>query len=70
MDIHLYNDGIKLDNVNIDWSNMKIHYNGKVNKLISTLAIYVDLNYLNTQRLEQYQDKGKSRIVPTTDRSY
>lgn len=70
MDIHLYNDGIKLDNVNIDWSNMKIHYNGKVNKLISTLAIYVDLNYLNTQRIEQYQDKGNSRIVPTTDRSY
>lgn len=59
IDIQLYNSGKKLKSV-IDWSNMKIHcdYQGQ-EKLVSTMAIYLDLNHVNTVRLESYSNNAK-----------
>lgn len=65
MQIQLFNDGIKQP-VFMDWSNMVLHCNNdKLTKLISTIAIYVDLNYLNTQRIEKY-DPNTNRVSYST----
>lgn len=56
MQIQLYNDGFRQPTV-MNWDTMELECdNSKLTKLISTIAIYVDLNYLNTQRIEKYDD--------------
>lgn len=67
IDIQIYNSGIKLES-EIDWSNMTIICRGQnPQKLVSTLAIYVDLNYLNTQRIESYSNKeNQSKVIPSS----
>ena len=46
MEIQLYNDGVKQPAF-MDWSNMTLHcFNNNLTKLISTIALYVDLNYM------------------------
>jgi hypothetical protein len=65
MQIKLFNDGSEQP-VFMDWSNMILHCdNNKLTKLISTIAIYVDLNYLNTQRIEKY-DHNNARVHYST----
>ena len=59
MEIQLYNDGVKQPAF-MDWSNMILHcFNNNLTKLISTIALYVDLNYINTQRIEKYDPNTK-----------
>lgn len=59
MEIQLYNDGVKQPAF-MDWSSMTLHcFNNNLTKLISTIALYVDLNYINTQRIEKYDPNTK-----------
>lgn len=65
MEVQLYNNGFKQP-VIMDWSNMILQCeNNHLTKLISTIAIYVDMNYLNTQRIEKY-DSNRSRVDYST----
>lgn len=66
MDIQLFNDGCQMDSY-MDWDNMTLYCNDPVNKLISTIAIYVDLDYLNTQRIERYGDHNHQRVDYSID---
>ena len=35
-------------------------------KLVSTLAIYIDLNYLNNQRIDNYtKEENMSKVIPS-----
>ena len=60
MDVQLFNDGFKLP-AYMDWETMKLSCPNIPNKLISTIAIYVDLKYLNSQRMDVYENP-KDRI--------
>lgn len=63
IDIQLYNDGHRVP-AHMDWDEMKLYCDGpRLTKLISTIALYVDLNYLNTQRMEKYDESTKSNRV-------
>ena len=49
---------------------MKLKANNPTDKLVSTLAIYIDLDYLNSARIESYGNDN-SKVVPSRpDRSY
>jgi len=50
IDVQLYSGGMKLD-TDINWDDMKLHADNPTNKLISTIAIYIDLEYLNSLRV-------------------
>lgn len=69
LDIQLYSGGIKLDTV-IDWDDMKLHANNPTNKLISTVAIYIDLEYLNSLRVESYGETSDKVLPSDPNRSY
>ena len=65
INIQLYNDGYKMDTF-MDWSNMMLHCDcPDPNKLVSTIAIYVDLEYLNSQRIDKIGTNAK-RVDYTT----
>ena len=69
LDVQIYVNGGRL-NTHIDWGDMKLHAFNPSDKLVSTIAIYVDLNYLNTFRTESYGDTS-SKINPSLpDRVY
>ena len=72
IDIQIYSGGIKLEDIDIDWSEMKLTANNPTDKLISTLAIYIDLNYLNSIRVESYKkDRDNTKVMESKpDRSY
>ena len=72
IDIQIYSGGIKLEDIDIDWNEMKLTANNPTDKLISTLAIYIDLNYLNSIRVESYKKDGDNTKVMKSkpDRSY
>ena len=63
IDIQLYSGGIKLD-TDINWDNMKLHADNPTDKLISTIAIYIDLEYLNSLRVESYGDTS-DKVLPS-----
>lgn len=62
MDIQLFNDGTKVNSY-MNWDDMTLECDARVRKLISTIAIYIDLDYLNTQRMERYDDHQKQQRV-------
>lgn len=70
IDIQIYSGGIKLDEVNIDWGNMKLVANNPTDKLVSTLAIYIDLDYLNSIRIESYRNNSSKVMISEPNRSY
>jgi hypothetical protein len=71
LDIQLYSGGIKLEDVDIDWGSMKLTAKNPTEKLISTLAIYIDLEYLNSIRVESYGNEGSSKVMMSDpNRSY
>lgn len=70
IDIQLYSAGTRLEDVNIDWGNMKLTANNPTNKLVSTLAIYLDLEYLNSVRVESYGDNSSKVMISDPNRSY
>ena len=70
IDIQLYSNGTRLEDVNIDWSSMKLTANNPTNKLVSTLAIYLDLEYLNSVRVESYGDNSSKVMISDPNRSY
>lgn len=64
IDVSLYNDGFKM-NTFMDWSNMTLYCDcPNPNKLISTIAIYVDLDYLNTQKIKESNNQGRINFSP------
>jgi hypothetical protein len=63
IDVQLYSGGLKLD-TDINWDDMKLHADNPTDKLISTIAIYLDLEYLNSLRVESYGDTD-SKILPS-----
>jgi len=63
IDIQLYSGGIKLD-TDINWDDMKLHADNPTDKLISTIAIYIDLEYLNSLRVESYGDTS-DKVLPS-----
>lgn len=70
IDVQIYSNGMKLKDVNIDWGSMKLSAFNPTEKLISTLAIYIDLEYLNSVRVESYGNKS-SKVMPSDpNRSY
>ena len=70
IDIQIYSGGIKLDEVNIDWGDMKLVANNPTDKLVSTLAIYIDLDYLNSIRIESYGNNSSKVMISEPNRSY
>lgn len=70
IDIQIYSAGMKLQDVNIDWSNMKLSAKNPSDKLVSTLAIYVDLEYLNSVRVKSYGNKSNKVMTSDPNRSY
>lgn len=66
MDIQLFNDGCQMNSY-MDWDTMTLSCKEPVNKLISTIAIYVDLDYLNTQRIERYGEHNHQRVEYSID---
>lgn len=69
IDIQIYSGGMKLEDISIDWGNMKLTAKNPSDKLISTLAIYIDLNYLNSIRAESYKENGRV-MISDPNRSY
>lgn len=70
IDVQIYSNGMKLKDVNIDWGSMKLSAFNPTEKLVSTLAIYIDLEYLNSVRVESYGNKS-SKVMPSDpNRSY
>lgn len=71
LDIQLYSNGLKLD-TNIDWSDMKLTANNPTDKLVSTIAIYIDMEYLNSVRMDSYTHGDAMRQMAESDpnRSY
>ena len=63
LDVRLYVNGRQLE-TDINWDDMKLHAFNPTDKLVSTIAIYVDLDYLNTARIESYGDTA-SKINPS-----
>ena len=70
IDIQLYSNGTHQEDVNIDWNSMKLTANNPTNKLVSTLAIYLDLEYLNSVRVESYGDNSSKVMISDPNRSY
>ena len=70
IDIQIYSGGLKLEEVDIDWANMKLSANNPTSKLVSTLAIYIDLDYLNSNRIESYGNSSSKVLPSTPERSY
>lgn len=70
IDIQLYSAGMKLEEVDIDWEDMKLHAKNPSDKLISTIAIYIDLEYLNSIRVESYNDNTSKVMLSDPNRSY
>ena len=69
IDIQIYSAGIKLEDVDIDWGSMKLTAKNPTDKLVSTLAIYIDLDYLNSARVESYKENSKV-MMSDPNRSY
>lgn len=69
IDIQIYSAGIKLEDVDIDWGSMKLAAKNPTDKLVSTLAIYIDLDYLNSARVESYKENSKV-MMSDPNRSY
>lgn len=69
IDLQLYSGGIKL-NPEIDWGEMKLHAHNPTEKLVSTIAIYIDLNYLNNLRVESYGETSDKVLPSDPNRSY
>lgn len=70
IDIQIYSAGMKLQDVNIDWGNMKLSAKNPNDKLVSTLAIYIDLEYLNSIRVKSYGNKSNKVMGSDPNRSY
>lgn len=69
IDVQLFSSGMKLD-TDIDWGEMKLHAFNPSDKLVSSIAIYIDLVYLNNIRLESYGDDSSKVIISDPNRSY
>ena len=71
IDLQMYSNGLKLD-TNIDWSEMKLEADNPTDKLVSTIAIYIDLERLNSIRMDQYSHNDAMRKFAESDpcRSY
>lgn len=69
IDIQLYSCGMKLD-TNINWGDMKLHAFNPTEKLVSTIAIYINLEYLNSMRIESYGDTSSKINMSDPNRSY
>lgn len=69
VDVQLYSAGMKLD-TDIDWGEMKLHANNPTDKLVSTIAIYIDLEYLNSLRAESYGDTSDKVLPSDPNRLY
>lgn len=52
LDIQLYNNGSKLTNVVIDWDKMQLTATNPSESLVTTIAIYINLEYLNTIKVD------------------
>lgn len=63
IDLQLYSGGIKLE-PEIDWGEMKLHADNPTGKLVSTIAIYIDLEYLNSVRVDSYGDTS-DKVLPS-----
>lgn len=70
IDIQIYSAGMKLQDIDIDWSNMKLSAKNPSDKLVSTLAIYIDLEYLNSIRVKSYGNKSNKVMDSDPNRSY
>lgn len=66
MDVQFYNDGCQMKSY-MDWDKMILYCDDPTVKLISTIAIYVDLNYLNTQRIDRYGEIKNDRVRYSID---
>lgn len=69
IDIQIYSAGIKLEDIDINWADMKLTAKNPTDKLISTLAIYIDLNYLNSIRVESSKENSKV-MISNPNKSY
>ncbi len=69
IDVQLFSVGMKLD-TDIDWGEMKLHAFNPSDKLVSSIAIYIDLVYLNSIRVESYGDDSSKVIMSDPNRSY
>ena len=69
IDVQLYSGGMKLD-TDINWDDMKLHADNPTNKLISTIAIYIDLEYLNSLRVESYGGTSDKVLPSDPNRVY
>lgn len=69
IDVQLYSGGMKLD-TDINWDDMKLHADNPTNKLVSTIAIYIDLEYLNSLRVESYGDTSDKVLPSDPNRVY
>lgn len=71
IDLQIYSSGIRLEDVDIDWGEMKLTAKNPTDKLVSTLAIYIDLEYLNSVRVESYGKEGSHKVMESDpNRSY
>lgn len=66
IDIQVYNNGEKMKS-ETNWDKMIVSCkNQNPKKLVSTLAIYIDLNYLNNQRIDNYtKEENMSKVIPS-----
>ena len=69
IDVQLYSGGMKLD-TDINWDDMTLHADNPTNKLISTIAIYIDLEYLNSLRVESYGGTSDKVLPSDPNRVY
>lgn len=69
LDIQIYSAGMKLE-TEIDWDDMKLHAKNPTDKPVSTIAMYIDLNYLNSIRVESYGDSSTKINPSKPNRSY
>jgi hypothetical protein len=69
IDIQLYSGGMKLD-TDINWDDMLLHADNPTDKLISTIAIYIDLEYLNSLRVESYGGTSDKVLPSDPNRVY
>lgn len=69
IDVQLYSGGMKLD-TDINWDDMTLHADNPTDKLISTIAIYIDLEYLNSIRVESYGGTSDKVLPSDPNRVY
>ena len=60
---------VKLD-TDINWDDMMLHADNPTDKLISTIAIYIDLEYLNSLRVESYGGTSDKVLPSDPNRVY